>query len=259
MKLSTDAKIITVDGKGVGNLSRFVLDPRTKKVSHIVFEHGLINKVEYLVPIYLFDYADESGIHLKPVEQNAPDGPLPADSIASADAAEPDELVGFKRFLNEDYVIADEQALMDRGYISDERVDSYYYYPSTPFGAAGIVRPLDMYARNEFNGGISASQIPVSGDNDPIIKQTSENIPPQSVAVKEGAKVVSSDYKHVGNVEKVFIEPKSGKATHMLVTKGLLLKAHKLIPAEWVSEMTDDDVYLTVDHGLLDRLPEYKE
>jgi uncharacterized protein YrrD len=79
------------------------------------------------------------------------------------------------------------------------------------------------------------------------VTQPGRNIPEGTVALKEGAKVVSSDGKHVGSVERVIYTPDMDQVTHLLISKGMLSKETKLIPMEWVTTMTDDEVYLGVE------------
>lgn len=241
MKLSTNARILTADGKDIGNLNRFVIHPRTKMVSHIVFEHGILDKTEYILPMYLVDHIDESGIHFKP---------LPVQDVTE-----------LPHFIHEDYLITDEHALLNQGFVGDDMVQSYYYYPTTPFGAEGMVRPSNMYLFSPPEGAPTPSTdlgVPVSGQS-PVIRETEENTPKDTVALKEGAKVFSSDSKQLGEVEKVFVDPKSLEATHFLISKGLLFKAHKLVPMDWVADMNEEDVYLAVDQDFMQRLPDYKE
>src|SRR5689334_21295383 len=51
---------------------------------------------------------------------------------------------------------------------------------------------------------LEASMKPASGEK--FITQIDQNIPQGTVAMKEGAKVISADGKHVGNVERVFTD-----------------------------------------------------
>jgi uncharacterized protein YrrD len=88
---------------------------------------------------------------------------------------------------------------------------------------------------------------------------TTRNIPADTVPLKEGADVISSDDEHVGDVERVFIETQSHKATHFLISAGLLFKEHKLIPAHWVRSVEEDKVHLAVPSRLLERLPAYQD
>ena len=86
------------------------------------------------------------------------------------------------------------------------------------------------------------------------VKQVEQHIPEGTVALKEGAPVVATDGKHMGHVEKVITEVEADRATYMLVSKGLLAKAHKLVPMEWVGLIDEDEVHLTVDPEKFDEL-----
>ncbi len=89
------------------------------------------------------------------------------------------------------------------------------------------------------------------------IAETERNIPEDTVALKEGAKVVSADDKYVGNIECILTDPRTERVTHLLVSKGLLLKEGKLVPTRWVNIVGEDEVHLAVGSRLLDQLPEY--
>jgi uncharacterized protein YrrD len=92
----------------------------------------------------------------------------------------------------------------------------------------------------------------------PYVLKTERNIPEGTVALEEGAKALSSDGEHVGDVERVFTEPQENRATHLLLSQGLLLKQRKLVPTRWVTHVFEDEVHLAVGSHLLDALPEYQ-
>jgi len=87
---------------------------------------------------------------------------------------------------------------------------------------------------------------------------TTRNIPADTIPLKEGANVVSSDEKHVGAVERVFLDSESHKATHFLISQGTLLKERKLVPAHWIRSVEENEVELSVPARLLERLPAYQ-
>lgn len=87
----------------------------------------------------------------------------------------------------------------------------------------------------------------------PYIIETERNIPQQTVALKEGAKVTSADGEHVGNVERVFVNPDTDRVMTFLVSKGLLLKEKMLIPSAWVSGFGEREVQLAVGSKLLEK------
>lgn len=93
--------------------------------------------------------------------------------------------------------------------------------------------------------------VPAPGEE--YVTQTKQNIPTGTVALKEGAKVISADGKHVGKVERVLANPEMDQVTHLLISKGIFPKETKLIPMEWVTTMTEDEVNLGVEeHQITD-------
>ena len=236
--------VFTIEGEDIGKLKRYVIDPRSKKVTHLVFENGTLTRTEYLVAIELVDHIDDSGVHLRE---------LPVDSF-----------IELQRFRDTDFVVSDERAMINGEYLTDSPASTYYYYPSTSFGGFSDpnVMPADTSPRVQSPAGYPSSDVPLRmttpGSQPPVRGVEDDNISPYTVPLKEGAKVVSSDQKHVGSVEKVFIDPNSERATHLLVTKGLLTKEKKLVPVGWVERIEEEEVYLAIDEKTIDRLPEHK-
>lgn len=92
----------------------------------------------------------------------------------------------------------------------------------------------------------------------PMAVELTRHIPEGTVAVWEGARVISSDGEHVGDVEAVLTEPEGDRATHLLVSSGLILTEQKLVPANWVSRLGETEVHLAVSSELLDELEPYE-
>jgi len=93
----------------------------------------------------------------------------------------------------------------------------------------------------------------------PYVLETERNIPERTVPLKEGAEVFSADEEHVGYVERVFTDGQNDRATHILISEGLLLKERKLVPTNWIQEVRENRVRLATTSELIDGLPEYKE
>lgn len=91
-----------------------------------------------------------------------------------------------------------------------------------------------------------------------VLFTTNKVISDETVALKEGAKVISKDGEHIGNVEEVIIETAEDVATHIVVSKGFFLKDRKLVPSIWISDVDEDQVILSVWSDLFDQLPEYE-
>jgi len=94
--------------------------------------------------------------------------------------------------------------------------------------------------------------IPAPGEQ--YVTQMDQNIPEGTVALKEGAKVITADGQHVGKVERVLADLSADQVTHLLVSRGMFPKETKLIPMEWVTTMTDEEVYLGVEEDTVKEL-----
>jgi uncharacterized protein YrrD len=90
------------------------------------------------------------------------------------------------------------------------------------------------------------------------VAKTEKNIPEGTVALEEGAKVIGSDGERVGDVERIFTDPLEERATHLLISEGLILKEKKLVPTGWMSNVFEDEVHLSVDSDFVESLPEYQ-
>lgn len=84
------------------------------------------------------------------------------------------------------------------------------------------------------------------GSGEKFATQIEQNIPEGSVALKEGAKVITADGKHVGNVERVLANAPAERITHLLISSGVFSKEMKLIPVTWVNIVDEDEVHLRV-------------
>lgn len=170
---------------------------------------------------------------------------VPIEMIGSAtedkvllkeDAGEFDELPAFEET---HYIGLGEEEYRPGGHLPYSRyAPAYYWYP--PSGYIGY----PGYGRGFYGGW-------------PLV--TTRNIPEDTVPIREGTDVMSSDDKHVGDVERIFVDPDSNQATHFVVSQGLLFKDRKLIPAHWVTSVEEDKVHLSVASRLLERLPSYEE
>lgn len=110
-----------------------------------------------------------------------------------------------------------------------------------------------LYGPSPLGGALGAS-LP----DEKYIEQIEQNIPEGTVAMKEGAKAITTEGKHVGNVERVFTDSPEERATHLLISKGLLSKERKLIPITWVTIMGEDEVHLAVTEEALENLSVYQ-
>ncbi|MDP8959534.1 MAG: PRC-barrel domain-containing protein [Actinomycetota bacterium] len=123
---------------------------------------------------------------------------------------------------------------------SPQAARPYYWYP-----------PIGAWAGNAYLGYPTEPY---------YLRDVERNVPEGTVVLKEGIAVVTDDGQHVGDVERLFIDPDSKQATHLLVshTQGLLRKRMKLVPTSWVAQAREEQVSLTVGSDELEELPDYR-
>ena len=211
MRFAKGADVFTAEGEKIGTLSRVVIDAKTRDVTDLVVERGLLAGDEKVIPVGLVDLENEDRIMLRETNQGVDD---------------------FTSYETTQYVALDR---MDAPY---ENIQTSFWYPPT-----NLQLPT---------GGVMPGPLPDHATR----KETS--LPEGRVAIAEGARVVSADDKHIGNVEQVIADSTTSTMTHFVVGKGFLLKQHKLVPALWISDVSEDKVYLSVEADLFDRLPDYQ-
>jgi uncharacterized protein YrrD len=130
--------------------------------------------------------------------------------------------------------------------------------------AVGDPKALPPF-QEKLRGGSSGEQWPTATRADPFGPTASGgeaemklNIPDEAVVVSAGTRVVSADDKQVGTLEQVLTEPEADRATHFVVSEGLLLKSRKLLPAAWIGNILDDEIHLTVKARAVNDLHEYE-
>lgn len=217
MELTEGAHVHTADGEQVGKVSRFVLDPATDQVTHIIVQKGWLAPEEKVVDLKMVSSAMEDKVYL-------------SSEIEDFDHLPPFEEKYFIKTADED--------IRRAGYPVDQSFPAYYWYP--PQGYLGYPT--------------------FTLDPQPwVTSATRRNIPEETVPLKDGSQVITADDVHVGNIERLLVEPGLNRATHLIMKHGLLFRERKLIPTHWVGSVVEDKVYLSVSSSLLDSLPSYEE
>lgn len=218
MELKDGVGVFTLDGEQVGKINRFVLDPATNEVTHIVVQKGWLSPGNKVVPLWMVSFATEEKVML------------------TRDADDFNQLPSFQethfvKTTGENVDTAEHPTITGSA--------TYYWYP--PLGYVGYP---PAYGSLEYN--------PWS----PV--ETTRNIPEETVPLKENSKVMSSDGEYVGDVERLFVETDSNRTTHLVIKHGVLFKTQKIIPAQWVKSIEEDKVNLIVSSKLIERLPIYE-
>lgn len=217
MELKEGTDVFTPGGEQVGKINRFVLDPATNEVTHIVVQKGWLLPADKVVPIAMINSATEERVVLN-------------KDLGNFDQLPPFEETHFVELTQAD--------IPPTAYPTHQFSPAYYWYP--PSGYMGYPA-----FGAEYYGW------------PPAVK--TRNIPADTIPLKEGAGVISSDGEHVGDIERVFIDSESHRATHFLISQGVLLKERKLVPTHWVRSVEEDQVQLATPSRLLERLPAYQE
>ncbi len=104
---------------------------------------------------------------------------------------------------------------------------------------------------------IGAALDPIPSEPAPdelVVTQVDRNIPRGTVPLKEGAKVITAEGKHAGDLERVVADPQVDQVTHLLISKGMLAKEMKLIPIQWVTLFGEEEVQLGVNESTIEGL-----
>jgi len=220
MELKEGTSVFTPGGEEVGKVNRFVVDPETNEVTHIVIQKGWLLPEDKVVPFEMVSYATGDRVVL-------------SENVGDFDELPPFEETYFVR-ATDDYL----GAPTPTGEPVYHYAPAYYWYPARP--NPGFSGP-----------GVAPYMLPVG--------ETQRNIPEDTVPLREGTNVLSSNGDHVGDVERLFLEEDSNKVTHFVISQGVLFKERKLVPAHWVKSVDEDQVQLVVSSELLERLPAYEE
>ena len=89
--------------------------------------------------------------------------------------------------------------------------------------------------------------------------EADQNLPEGTIALQENIKVFNSDNQNIGNVTRIYTEASDNRASHFLLSEGLVFKHEKLIPVSWIREIQEDGLYLGVGNTTIDQLPEFQE
>lgn len=81
-----------------------------------------------------------------------------------------------------------------------------------------------------------------------------KNIPAGTVAVKEGANIITAEGRYAGSMESVFADTVDTQITHLLISNGLIAREKKVIPIHWVMTMDEDEIHLRVEKASIEEL-----
>ncbi|HEX5838261.1 MAG TPA: PRC-barrel domain-containing protein [Anaerolineales bacterium] len=219
MRLIKGADVYSANGDKLGSLGRVIIDPKSHEVTHIVVEKGMLFTTNKLVPIDNIEPRNEEMIILTSSER---------------------DLEELQDFEESEYVNLDATEYPE-GEVESGQVETALWYPpmNSALWRTGLYTPYPS--------------MPV------YTVKTTPNIPEGTIALEEGARVVSKDDRHIGDIEQLIVEPQDNRVTHMVISDGFLFKERKLIPVLWITDISENEVHLSVGSGTLERLPAYEK
>jgi sporulation protein YlmC with PRC-barrel domain len=219
MKLKEGTEVFTQEGKKIGEITRVVLDPDTKEITHVVVRRGHLFTKDRLIPAGLLEIdSDHRMCFTRPLNS-------------------PDDLPEFE-------------------------ADHYYDYIVSQDHGKHPLPPLMYVPPSGLDWWVHAGRHRYPGPTPPerhFLHVRQENIPEGKVALREGARVVSADGDPVGRLEEVITDENHNRITHLVISKGLLSRHRKVIPAFWVREIREDQLLLSMPAEFLEVLPDMKE
>jgi uncharacterized protein YrrD len=220
LELKEGMSVLTPSGDEVGRINRFVLDPATNEVTHVVIQKGWLLPEDKVVPFGMMRSMDDDKL------------------VMNEEVADFEQLPAFEET---HFIRATDDRPGDLTPTGDpeyQYTPAYYWYPSQ----SNIGYPAMGLGHYAWPTG-----------------ETKRNIPENTVPIREGTDIHSSDGKEVGEVERLIVDPDSNQVTHFLVSQGVLFKDRKLVPVHWVKQVEEDSLYLGVSSQVLERLPSYEE
>lgn len=222
MHIELGRPVMSRDGKRIGTVDQLVLDPNTREVQAIIVHRGWLLSEDRIVDRELIDAV-------------APDGTV----WLTLDAERTGEL---PLFIEAEFVrlTAEEAASLPYVWPSGGGLGPIPLLWGTP--AREPVVPDLGAAPYEPGGGTLPSSVP------PITPpvEVESSLPQEAVRIDRGTAVIASDGERLGKVEHVHLN-EDGEIVSLAVDPGLFGGEHLHIPAEWIAEITEDAVRLSVD------------
>lgn len=206
MEIATGSAVYGSRGQQVGEVSRVVLDGRTKRVTHLVVSKGWLLPRDIVVPLDVVASTSTEEVRLR----------IDEDKLEQ----QPD-------FIEEHYVPPDPDEPLPAGY----SMGSALYSPVAPAMGTGWFLPNAYgYAGYGYAGVSPAVEI-------------EKNVPDGSVTLTEGMDVWAGDEK-AGAVAGVRLHPRTEQVSHIVISKGWLFPEERLVPRSAVARVDELGVHL---------------
>lgn len=229
LQFKAGAEVFSADDEKVGSIRRVVIDPQTREVTHVVVEKGILFTEDKVIPVDWFDITTEDKVILDMKERDV-EGLPPFEEV---------------------HYIPWREAQAREEYQQGDATEPY---------AETYAQPYLWYPPAHVNWWSYPGYRTYFGVSEPPYVMVAERtVPVNTTPLKEGANVISSDGEHVGDVERIFADPETARATHFVIAEGLIFKDKKLVPSTWITMIEEDQVHLSVDSDVLDQLDTYEE
>ncbi len=219
MKFSYGTKVFDKDGEKVGVVSELIIEPRSRVITHIVVQKGLLFHSDQLVPCDLIERMDEEEVQL---------------SVTAAQL----------------------KAEMAKEYNRDEYVP---FKAGGDQDIAGTAIPGAIWARPMGTTIVQAPYPAIVPPGIGPLPPTPEIILPiNEIMLEKGSTIRTSDGNEIGTLQECLTDD-DDNITHVLIKEGRFFSVPKLIPIDWVAGIKDNEVLLAVDADTVDKLPEPPE
>ena len=215
MRIELGAKVSTADGKEIGTIEKLILDPDSGDVHSVVVRKGLLFHRDVEVELDDVVGSQDGAVRLRYAER---------------------ELEGLRTFHEGSYTTPPPERSAEYA--------SGYGYPT-----ASLLWP------SSWSGPVSGEPyghdaIGPVGDEVATMHREQDL---GSAVVEEGSTVKSRDGEKLGEVHRLEFDPDTGRPTMLVIRKGFLFTEDVEVPANLISSVDDDVVYLDVRHDELEQ------
>lgn len=218
MQFKKGVRVDDAQGKHVGTVEQVVIEPSNGQISHVVVHTGHLMGADKVVPVDNIRATNDAAVSL---------------NITT------DEVKALPDLVEVHYIPLNDVETAEYGYGGDLAQPVFWY----PFGG-----PVNFTYPSAFPGDAGH----------PFRIESQVNMPKGTVALAEGAKVYGKDGKHVGDIEEIIAGNEKEDVTALVITKGAFNQEKKMIPANWISKIMADEVQLSVNSSVIDRLEKYQ-
>jgi osmotically-inducible protein OsmY/sporulation protein YlmC with PRC-barrel domain len=221
--------VVTKDDQPAGTVNHLIVDPASHLVTHFVVRRGwLWNQKMHILPLEQVLSVSEAGVRLKLTLADLDRAPL-------YKAPATDDQIAFA---------------LQRALETDPRTREAGLRVEVQNGVVRFIGDVTDSVREAARGIAWRIRGVIGFEEDLAVPA----YPPLQI----GASVHARDGSY-GTLHKVVVEPHAHRVTHMVLHKGGLLEADRVVPIERIERIELDGVHLNGDSGELNQYPPYQE